>query len=464
MNKTLLGLALALGCVGSAGAVTFFEAKTEKAGTLADVIGVESWTTDSLVVIGPVNSDDFVTMWNCAFYGRTTIFNLEKAQLEGNEIPNHAFFNGEIQNVPNKKKYLNLKRVILPEGITAIGYDAFLMSRLQEVNLPESLTSIGVGAFAECWLKKVVIPEVIPEISDYCFKRCSKMTSVTLPKGVKKIGKEAFELFAGSEVELPEGLEEIGEGAFSYAEFTQISLPNSVTKMGKNVFMGCMELTEVKWSDGLEELPEGAFWLGGFETLEVPGTIKVLGYESLGHCMNLREVTFGEGARIFEMGVLWNCDKLESVVLPSTTEKLDQNMFGGCPLKMLVCKAQVPPVADFYTFSVRAGFDFPVYVPVGSAELYSKAEGWNRFTNFIETNDFPTAGAEAAFAAGGTKVTGAGGMAVIETAGATAYEIYATDGRVAAAGVADGGRTEVALPQGVYVVASGGQKVKVAVK
>ena len=75
--------------------MTFFEAKTEKAGTLADVIGVESWTTDSLVVIGPVNSDDFVTMWNCAFYGRTTIFNLEKAQLEGNEIPNHAFFNGD---------------------------------------------------------------------------------------------------------------------------------------------------------------------------------------------------------------------------------------------------------------------------------------------------------------------------------------------------------------------------------
>ena len=53
---------------------------------------------------------------------------------------------------------------------------------------------------------------------------------------------------------------------------------------------------------------------------------------------------------------------------------------------------------------------------------------------------------------------------MIETAGATAYEIYATDGRVAAAGVADGGRTEVALPQGVYVVASGGQKVKAAVK
>lgn len=35
--------------------------------------------------------------------------------------------------------------------------------------------------------------------------------------------------------------------------------------------------------------------------------------------------------------------------------------------------------------------DIPVYVPVGSAEKYRKAWGWNYFTNFIETDDFPTA-------------------------------------------------------------------------
>ena len=35
--------------------------------------------------------------------------------------------------------------------------------------------------------------------------------------------------------------------------------------------------------------------------------------------------------------------------------------------------------------------DIPVYVPVGSAEKYRKAWGWDYFTNFIETDDFPTA-------------------------------------------------------------------------
>ncbi len=34
----------------------------------------------------------------------------------------------------------------------------------------------------------------------------------------------------------------------------------------------------------------------------------------------------------------------------------------------------------------------PVYVPVGSADLYRNAWGWSYFTNFIETDEFPSAG------------------------------------------------------------------------
>ena len=34
--------------------------------------------------------------------------------------------------------------------------------------------------------------------------------------------------------------------------------------------------------------------------------------------------------------------------------------------------------------------DIPVYVPTGTAEKYRNAKGWDYFTNFIETDDFPT--------------------------------------------------------------------------
>ena len=40
--------------------------------------------------------------------------------------------------------------------------------------------------------------------------------------------------------------------------------------------------------------------------------------------------------------------------------------------------------------------DIPVYVPIGSADLYRNAWGWNYFTNFIETDNFPSSGIDSA--------------------------------------------------------------------
>ena len=74
-------------------------------------------------------------------------------------------------------------------------------------------------------------------------------------------------------------------------------------------------------------------------------------------------------------------------------------------LKRIYCIATEPPVCEESTLNPGdtpfGDYDpvhnlstpnyIPVYVPVGTAEKYRKAWGWDRFTNFIETDDFPTA-------------------------------------------------------------------------
>ena len=47
--------------------------------------------------------------------------------------------------------------------------------------------------------------------------------------------------------------------------------------------------------------------------------------------------------------------------------------------------------SDFYLSTPN---DIPIYVPVGTAEKYHNAWGWDYFTNFIETDDFPTTGVD----------------------------------------------------------------------
>lgn len=79
-------------------------------------------------------------------------------------------------------------------------------------------------------------------------------------------------------------------------------------------------------------------------------------------------------------------------------------------VKSIYCASKIPPVCidselnpgwtpfgnyggDFVN---RTPQDTPVYVPIGSADLYRNAWGWNYFTNFIETDNFPSSGIDSA--------------------------------------------------------------------
>ncbi|WP_223925313.1 hypothetical protein [Prevotella lacticifex] len=66
-------------------------------------------------------------------------------------------------------------------------------------------------------------------------------------------------------------------------------------------------------------------------------------------------------------------------------------------IQHIYCKAQIPPSCGKVVFGpdelepeFNTPSDIPVYVPKGTADLYRNAVGWNYFTNFIETDDFPT--------------------------------------------------------------------------
>ena len=60
-------------------------------------------------------------------------------------------------------------KVVVPDGVTAIGYDAFnRVPQMAELVLPEGVTSIGMEAFDSCsGLERISLPSTLTEI-DYC--------------------------------------------------------------------------------------------------------------------------------------------------------------------------------------------------------------------------------------------------------------------------------------------------------
>ncbi len=88
----------------------------------------------------------------------------------------------------------NMKHLILPEGIEAIGARAFEEDQaLEDVSFPRSLESIGAGAFMYCYhLHNIMIPEGVKIIGDSAFWECSFLKTVMLPESLEEIGPDVF--------------------------------------------------------------------------------------------------------------------------------------------------------------------------------------------------------------------------------------------------------------------------------
>ena len=121
--------------------------------------------------------------------------------------------------------------VVVPEGVTEIGPQAFRGADVEQVFLPSSLEKISRSAFEECrYLSSVDVPEGVTLIGAEAFSGCESLESVRLPGSLKRIEDSAFENCSSLDwVDIPEGVEWIGSGAFSWcSSLERISLPSTI--------------------------------------------------------------------------------------------------------------------------------------------------------------------------------------------------------------------------------------------
>ena len=385
-------------------------------GSLASSISNEINEIDSLVVRGPINTADFYTMWSGSFYGKLTVINLEYANIQDNKLPKNAFWYQSEQFAPGSE-YVDcilLRRIILPEGLEEIGEGAFAYAiNLENVNFPSSLKTIKRRCFSDCIslnVNPLVIPQGVEEIGYMTFANCKSLTGkVVLSRTLKTINAGAFFQSKITECSFPEGLEEIGDAAFYATRLKEVILPNSCRILsGSDHFALNYELEKVYIPDGLKEIPE-SFVENCIKLTEfvMPNSIEVIGNRAFWQCGALKALHLSSSLKSVGTEGLYYCKGLKTISFSSTLETLGAE---SCEcwknIESIYCAAQIPPtcinseVNPGWTpfgkygedFENRTPQDTPIYVPVGSVDLYRNALGWNYFTNFIETDDFPSAG------------------------------------------------------------------------
>lgn len=82
--------------------------------------------------------------------------------------------------------------VVIPDGVTAIGEEAFKdCESLTGINIPDGVTDIGFSAFCGCEsLTSLRIPDSVTSIGKWAFEHCKSLTSVTIPRRLEPAFEE----------------------------------------------------------------------------------------------------------------------------------------------------------------------------------------------------------------------------------------------------------------------------------
>ena len=280
---------------------------------------------------------------------------------------------GEMTSAPWGEYSMQVKKLVIEEGITSVCMDAFSGFKiLKEISLPDSLLTMGHSAFSGCIsLQNVTIPENTTVTGQYVFSGCTGLTEVSvlgklgglgafygcdalkkviLGENCTKISRTAFSgCSALEDVTVPSALTYIGYRAFEDCiNLKSITIPSSVTAIDDMAFYRCdgMEAVYISdlvawcniefvydFSDGCNPLEYGdpILYLNGEPVIDlvIPDTVPVIRENAFLGYSRLKSVVIPGETEIQENAFLW-CDNLESVVLSEGITLIPENLFYGC--------------------------------------------------------------------------------------------------------------------------------------
>ena len=291
----------------------------------------------------------------------------------------------------------SLKSITIPDNVTTIGGYAFDgCYQLANITIGNGVTTIGECAFSACEsLTSVTIPNSVTTIGLNAFRACPSITEF---KG-KYAALDSRSLIidgtivyyanaSGTEYAIPEGVIAIDNLAFlGSTKLTSITIPNSVKRIGYRPFDYCLNLKEFKGKfaadDGRCLIMNDAIvayaWASG-TIYNIPNIVTTIGEGSFFGCKSLTSITIPNNVKIIGNYAFYGCESLTSITIPNSVTTIGEYAFSDCnSLKKVDVEATMPPKIYYATFGYRGG-NIEFYVPINSVDAYLAAEYWKDFT------------------------------------------------------------------------------------
>lgn len=235
----------------------------------------------------------------------------------------------------------------IPENVRSIGADAFAYDfRLSQIIFPKGLTEIDDYAFSYCALSSVTLPKSLRRLGANPFCGCEKLKEIVPEEGNSEISIQNGVLYAENgnrlvcypvcltdrEYTIPEGTVEIGDSAFEgQGNLEKISWPHSVVSIGNQAFCDCYGLTELILPVGIQSIGSGAFYgCSGLTTVQLPAGLSEIKEETFYNCESLAEISLPDSVKRIGYEAFSSCSSLRDLSLPAGLQEIDETAFDYC--------------------------------------------------------------------------------------------------------------------------------------
>ena len=175
--------------------------------------------------------------WN-AFFGCKSLHHLHLPESVKTIQTGFASSLKQYTVSPDNKYFVAIDGVLYNKKLTKL-IEMPRECNVRKFIVPDSVTSIGYSAFGNCKeTKNILLPKKLKVIESDAFYGCRSLKSILLPDGIKKIPRDAFSYCKSlAYVELPAALKIIEEDAFRGCEFLQFVFPPlSLRYVGNGAF------------------------------------------------------------------------------------------------------------------------------------------------------------------------------------------------------------------------------------
>ena len=305
-----------------------------KGGMLAGILnelGLKS--PSSLKLSGTLGVSDFTTLRNIQ-----SLEHLDISRVNLSVLPTEAFL-----------ECTNIKSVILPNTLTAIGTQAFWGPSLVSISIPASVEEIRGSAFFGCSSLKTVTFEKGSKLKTVAgFSHCTSLTTIEIPASVETIGQYAF-------------------NDCTSLHTVTFEKGSKLKTIGSDVFLNCTSLTMI----------------------EIPASVETIEDQAFEGCSLLATVTFEKGSQLKTVDGFSNCTALTTVDMSACTQvtRIEYRAFyEDSKLQLFKIGTRTPPSCGRNVFTGINSYSV-LKVPAGCVDAYKNATGWKEFTTISELDE-----------------------------------------------------------------------------